>query len=194
MSRDDPMRRAEPELTEVPGELARLCPDADGAYTWDHWQMRALSAGLEHRLSQLGRAVMREAVQHNWPTWLKAECGWEDEGQDMLELAQLDPETAERRWQWLLETDGGRVEWDAAGERFRALRPDIGLGALQSVEPAPTRTELRMACLLLWRALDHQELSPVEWLVVGAAVAHCRSVLGVSPTGHYVLSERRSPR
>lgn len=167
-------------------ERARLRPDAEGAYAWDRWQMRALGAGLDHELAQLGRAVMREAVQHAWSPSLEAECGWEDEGRDLLELAQLDPETARRRWNWLLETDGGQLEWDEASQSFRRLLPSSPR-ATQHVGWPLTRTELRQAYLLLWRAMSNQKLSDSEWLLVDSALWHCRGVLGVAPTGHYRL-------
>jgi len=54
----------------------------------------------------LGRAVMREAHQHNWRDHLKIECGWNDDGEEMLELALSEPEQAAKRWEHLLQTDG----------------------------------------------------------------------------------------
>jgi len=77
-----------------------------GSYPWDHWQTRALEAGLANELAVLGRAVMREAVQHNWRPHLQAECGWGDEGGKMLELALSKPKQAAKRWEHLLQTDG----------------------------------------------------------------------------------------
>lgn len=174
-------------MTQEP-DLARLRPDTAGAYAWDRWQMQALEAGLDHRLSQLGRAVMREAVQHDWPPSLLAECGWEDGGQDMLDLARLDPETARRRWQWLLDTDGGQVEWDEASQTFRRLTPAT---ATQHVGWPLTQTELRQAYLLLWRSQARQNLTDAETLLVDSALWHCRGVLGVEPTGHYHLPQAR---
>ncbi len=165
-------------------DLARLRPDAAGAYAWDHWQVRALEAGLEHSLSQLGRAVMREAMQHSWCLSLLAECGWEDEGRDMLDLARLDPETARRRWQWLLDTDGGQVEWDEASQTFRRLTLKT---ATQHVGWPLTQTELRQAYLLLWRSLARRNLTDAEQLLVDGALWHCRGVLGIAPTSHYHL-------
>lgn len=94
------------------GELARLRPDAEGLYAWDRWQQQALAAGLEPGLARTGRAVIREAVQHDWPPVLQAECGWADEGRAMLERALRVPHGTARRWSELLDTDGGRGRWD----------------------------------------------------------------------------------
>lgn len=75
-------------------------------FAWDHWQKWAIEDGVPEQLAQLGRAVIREAYQHNWPNKLKAECGWSDDGREMLELAKTDPERAAIRWKYLLESDG----------------------------------------------------------------------------------------
>lgn len=99
-----------------PGEnLEPLRPDSTGRYAWDRWQACALATGLDKDLASLGRAVMREAVQHDWTDELKAECGWSDAGQAMLELARHDAPTAQARWQHLLNTDGERGRWTANG-------------------------------------------------------------------------------
>lgn len=96
--------------------LDHLRPDAQGSYAWDRWQARALEAGLGQDLASLGRAVMREAVQHSWAPALKIECGWADAGQAMLALALRAGVAAEKRWRYLLETDGLRDRWTADGE------------------------------------------------------------------------------
>lgn len=97
-------------------ELRRLRPDSQGRYAWDRWQQTALAAGLTPDLASLGRSVMREAVQHDWCPDLCKMCGWEDQGQAMLELAQQDPVIAEELWNHLLETDGLRGRWTETGE------------------------------------------------------------------------------
>jgi len=84
---------------------------AYGHYPWDDWQRKALAKGVPEALAGLGRAVMREAFQHDWPEALKSRCGWHDEGLRMIQIALRSPKTAEKRWQRLLETDGGRGEW-----------------------------------------------------------------------------------
>ncbi len=90
-------------------DLRRLCPDSNGKYAWDRWQDQAIANGIEPDLTTLGRAVMREAVQHDWSEALKTECGWQDDGNAMLHLALTAPEKAKTRWETLLETDGGRI-------------------------------------------------------------------------------------
>lgn len=77
-----------------------------GDYPWDHWERWAKEDGIPDDLACLGRAVVREAYQHNWPDDLKAECGWEDDGRRMLQLAKTSPEKAQARWTYLLESDG----------------------------------------------------------------------------------------
>ena len=79
-----------------------------GEYPWDEWQGRARAAGVPEELAMLGRAVIREAYQHGWPAKLQSECGWDDDGEAMIELALRDPARADRRWRWLMETDGER--------------------------------------------------------------------------------------
>ncbi len=109
------LRRKTADRPTSSDDLSRLRPDAVGAYAWDRWQTQALAAGLSEDLAGLGRAVMREAVQHAWEQHLQAECGWADAGQAMLELALRDGAAAEKRWQYLLETDGGRGRWGEDG-------------------------------------------------------------------------------
>lgn len=81
-----------------------------GSYPWDFWEKRARAAGVEESLAGLGRALMREADQHAWCARLQSLCGWRDEGRRMIALALRAPETARRRWEWLMETDGLRVD------------------------------------------------------------------------------------
>jgi len=78
------------------------------SFAWDHWEQWALQDGVEAFLAKLGRDVIREARMHNWPDELKAECGWEDSGREMLRLALEEPERAQIRWKYLLDSDG---EW-----------------------------------------------------------------------------------
>ncbi len=107
-------------------ELTRLRPDADGRYAWDRWRLRALEAGLSDDLAWLGRNLMREAVQHAWPDELKVECGWEDEGQAMLELALRAPRKTEKRWQRLMDTDGLLGRWDEKTGTFKFFKNSRG--------------------------------------------------------------------
>jgi hypothetical protein len=81
-----------------------------GDYPWDRWATKAQAAGVPLDLVNLGRSLMREAVQHSWGGELQQECGWADEGAAMIALALNDPGTARKRWDDLLRTDGGRVE------------------------------------------------------------------------------------
>ena len=79
-----------------------------GQYPWDFWEKRAVARGVPSDLANLGRAVMREADQHMWEPLLQALCGWEDEGEGMIELALMAPKQARFVWEKLLDTDGCR--------------------------------------------------------------------------------------
>jgi len=81
---------------------------APGAYPWDGWEQFALAQGVPASLAGLGRAVIREAWQHDWDEVMCALCGWRDDGSRMLDLALRDPVLAQARWSQWLETDGGR--------------------------------------------------------------------------------------
>lgn len=73
-------------------------------FQWDYWEMEALEDGMEKSLAALGRAVMREACQHNWSPRVAALCS--DYMLDRL-LVQA-PKRARRLYEVLLETDGLR--------------------------------------------------------------------------------------
>jgi hypothetical protein len=81
-----------------------------GQYPWDFWEKRALARGVPRDLAGLGRAVMREAYQHDWSGRLQSLCGWHDAGRRMIALALRAPETARLRWEWLLDMDGLRLD------------------------------------------------------------------------------------
>ncbi|MEW6283592.1 MAG: hypothetical protein AB1758_33585 [Candidatus Eremiobacterota bacterium] len=161
-----------------------LRPDEQGAYAWDRWEKRALAAGLNPELAQLGRTVMREAAMHDWRPGLQAECGWSDEGAGMLALALGRPEQAEQRWDWLLETDGERGRWE--GNEWRRL---TARDFFQSPAPELSQTELLQAVLLIWRLVEFQPLTDQEVVLVDRALWQGRRALGVTRSdGHYYLS------
>ncbi len=93
---------------------------------WTLLHVLWLEAGLSDDLAWLGRDLMREAVQHAWSEELKAECGWEDEGQAMLELALRAPRKAEKRWQRLMDTDGLIGRWDKKTNTFKLFKSSRG--------------------------------------------------------------------
>ena len=76
------------------------------SYAWDYWKTKALAAGVTGDLAALGRAVMREHYQHGWSSY-GAEVSVRS-GDEMLHLALCEPDKAATRWQWLLDTDGGK--------------------------------------------------------------------------------------
>jgi hypothetical protein len=83
-----------------------------GHYPWDDWERAALKKGVPEELAGLGRLVMREAYNHGWSDRLRSLCGWNDGGRRMIKLALRSPEKARKRWERLLETDGGRGYYD----------------------------------------------------------------------------------
>lgn len=81
-------------------------------YAWDCWKTQALAAGVAADLADLGRAVMREHYQHGWLSYdNEVSVRSRDE---MLHLALSEPEKAAVRWQWLLDTAGGKHAVQAA--------------------------------------------------------------------------------
>lgn len=98
---------------ELPGKVSV------GNYPWDLWKEKAISKGVDKELADLGRALMREAYQHGWNAKLQKECGWEDQGEAMIQLALKNPKKAEERWGALLESDGEIGFLDDEGEFHR---------------------------------------------------------------------------
>ena len=107
----------------------RILACVPGSYPWDHWERDALAAGLNQDLATLGRAVMREAYQHDWCEDLKYECGIDnpDTAAGMISCAKEQPFLVETRWQWLLATDGlrfdpwERAEWPEAAPKWNEM-------------------------------------------------------------------------
>ena len=97
-------------LRDSLGIFNSQCYCVPGEYPWDYWQHMALKRGVPTELATLGRALMREASQHAWDDRLRSLCGWSDEGRRMIALALRSPETARRRWGWLLASDGQRID------------------------------------------------------------------------------------
>jgi hypothetical protein len=91
-----------------------------GKYPWDDWERDALAADVSQDLAGLGRLTVREAYQHDWDDQLKSLCGWYDQGKRMVKLALRSPETARKRWQRLLNTDGYRGEYDEQTGEWKA--------------------------------------------------------------------------
>lgn len=111
------MTNPSPEFNLLPGtdpdNLINGC--LPGAFPWDGWQRQALASGLDAQLAALGRSVMREAYQHDWCDRLKYECGIDnaDTAAGMISCAKDQPHLVEARWQWLLATDGLRIDpWE----------------------------------------------------------------------------------
>jgi hypothetical protein len=70
---------------------------------WDRWCVRAREEGVEPELARLGRAVIWASRSPSVDDERRAECGWLDDGEDMLELALDDPEAAAEGWRAVLE-------------------------------------------------------------------------------------------
>jgi hypothetical protein len=103
-----------------PGKPIRHHHATVGEYPWDLWAQLARNASVSVELANLGRSLMREADQHAWSEELQRECGWEDAGEAMIELALHAPDEALRRWKYLMATDGERGRWvDGEWESWR---------------------------------------------------------------------------
>jgi len=89
-------------VAAVPSLPPELFDDETDVAPWDSWYERALDADVDAELAELGRRLMCEAALQGWSRRLRRECGLEDEGEAMLELATDDPDAAEARWRRLL--------------------------------------------------------------------------------------------
>lgn len=89
----------------------RVLGCAYGHYPWDDWQRWAQSRGLAADLAGLGRQIIREAYQHDWPDNLRSLCGWRDDGWALLAFALAAPQRARRQWETILRTDGLRGDY-----------------------------------------------------------------------------------
>ena len=110
---ESPPSRSASRPAWLPAE--RVEPES-GKWPWHGFYEQAVAAGVSEELADLGEEVMREAEQHAWSEKLRAECGWNDAGAAMIELAVKDPAGASRRWQHLLDIDGGLVGSDPNDE------------------------------------------------------------------------------
>lgn len=112
---------AAPLLRGLPADLVeKVLQCGYGHYPWDDWEKRAQAKGVPPELAALGRAVMREAFQHDWEKRLKIWCGWGDRGRCMIVLALRSPDVARQRWQRLLDTDGYRGEYDPKSGEWKS--------------------------------------------------------------------------
>ena len=126
------MTNPSPEITPAPKtDLdTRIQGYLPGTYPWDEWKQEALAAGLDAQLAALGRAVMREAYQHDWCDQLKYECGIDnpDTAAWMIACAKDQPHLTEARWQWLMTTDGlhfdpwKHEEWSETAPEWTQMR------------------------------------------------------------------------
>ena len=82
-------------------------------WEWDLWEREAIERGMSKDLAILGRAVIREAMGHNWSPQLRCLCSEEVLEQMLLKA----PRQAKRLCEVLLETDGLRVAWVEDGEK-----------------------------------------------------------------------------
>jgi hypothetical protein len=91
-------------------------------FEWEWWEQEALERGLDKDLAALGRAVLREALQHNWSPQLRVLCCAEV----LDELLVNAPRQARRLYAVLLETDGLRVAFVEDGEETTSETIDLG--------------------------------------------------------------------
>ncbi len=80
-------------------------------FLWIRWKAQADAAGMREATAWDGRALIREAYQHQWASTLgpsiDAVCGWNDEGAAMLAFGLAYPELAAAAWEHLVEEDAG---------------------------------------------------------------------------------------
>jgi hypothetical protein len=86
-------------------------------FVWNDWKEHALKAGMSEELAELGCAVYREAIQHNWPWSLRVACV-EPTLTDMLVKA---PETAKQFYESMLATDGFRFAFIEGGSGLETI-------------------------------------------------------------------------
>jgi hypothetical protein len=98
-----PEQRTQAVLAEASRASWREPAGEDLEPLWERWFERAVEEGVEEDLASLGRSVIRECRTQRWGEERRAECGWFDDGDAMLELALVDPEQAEERWRLLLD-------------------------------------------------------------------------------------------
>lgn len=91
---------------------ARVLGGTPQDYPWDRWEMIAKAVGVSDELANLGRAVFREAYQHQWEDELQVECGWLDGGQRMIYQALGLPAECLARWAHLMEADGSPDDFE----------------------------------------------------------------------------------
>ncbi len=91
-------------------------------FEWDWWHGDALERGLDEDLADLGRAVLREAVQHGWNPRLRALCLGDVLGEVLLRA----PGLARRLCELLLETDGLRVARAEDGDKTASEMIELG--------------------------------------------------------------------
>ena len=86
-------------------------------FEWDVWKDYALERGLDCELATLGRAVMREAIQHNWSEQLRGLS----EGEGLSGLLFNAPDLGKRLCEVLLETDGLRIALEETDDPERIV-------------------------------------------------------------------------
>lgn len=97
-----PARMTEAVLQDAKAPLRVVDDDAEEPL-WERWFERAVEEGVDEELAMLGRAVIRSARSARVEADHRAECGWSDEGDAMLELALEDADGADEHWRRLLD-------------------------------------------------------------------------------------------
>ncbi len=102
------MRPTNDDTSSARSEPTRRPP----VYEWDFWEAEALERGLDKDLAALGRAVLREANQHDWSPQLRVVCC----GEVLDDVLFRAPRQARKLYEVLLETDGLRVAFVEDGD------------------------------------------------------------------------------
>ncbi len=104
------VRAAQAFLDEI-DETGSAGEEAQSPFLWIRWKAQADAAGMREATAWDGRALIREAYQHQWAGTLGPSidtvCGWSDEGAAMLAFGLAHPELAAAAWEHLVEEDAG---------------------------------------------------------------------------------------
>ena len=85
----------------------RVAPDGDVFYVYNALDFEVDFPPVSPMDDTVPAEILKNYEVHEWRQ-LQAECGWQDSGAAMIQLALTAPEQARERWEYLLETDGDR--------------------------------------------------------------------------------------
>ena len=106
-----------------------VCVDLCGNFhmkdPWGDWYAIALASGVDQPLALLGMWVYKTSKKRDWKKALKKECGWSDNGREMLKLAKNSPDKASERWNYLMDSVGEKSPIKDKPSRNKGPKPQI---------------------------------------------------------------------